>query len=246
MAQLISDCVMSCEQCIRESGIDRSLTCPPLQNPNERITAPEDALQIVLVPDLPPSGGYENMVTAMDSFSRYLFAQPTSNQNAKTTGKDINNIMTKHAYLPMTRILEKLSAFVSQVIKEVAGVHGITLKHTTTEHAQTTGMLERSHTAIKQALKIGTGERRSLWHKNVSIAILNYSTSYQASIGCEPKIVFHGHIPFHVPNIKLGFRPQQTPILNSQFLQVVLDRTEMIYQGVRKSAMRPYIIVKAY
>ena len=66
MAQLIREGVMSCEQCIRESRIDRSLNRPPLQNPNEHITAPEDAMQIDLVPELPPSGGYENIVTAMD------------------------------------------------------------------------------------------------------------------------------------------------------------------------------------
>ena len=83
MAQLIREWVMSCEQCIRESCIDRSLTRPPLQNPNEYITAPEDAIQVDLVPELPPSGGYENIVTAMDVFSRYLFAYPTANQDAK-------------------------------------------------------------------------------------------------------------------------------------------------------------------
>ena len=43
MAQLISEWVMSCEQCIKESRIDRGLTRLPLQNPNEHITAPEDA-----------------------------------------------------------------------------------------------------------------------------------------------------------------------------------------------------------
>ena len=49
MAQLIREWVMSCEQCIRESRIDRSFTRPPQQNPNEHITAPEDAMQIDLV-----------------------------------------------------------------------------------------------------------------------------------------------------------------------------------------------------
>ena len=79
MAQLIRDWVMSCEQRIRESRVDRSLTRPPLQNPNEHITAPDDAMQHDLVPELPPSGGNEDIVTAMDVFSRYLFAYPTSN-----------------------------------------------------------------------------------------------------------------------------------------------------------------------
>ena len=79
---------MSCEQCIRASWIDCSLTRPPLQNPNGHITAFEDALQIDLVPELPPSVGFENIVTAMDVLSRYLFAYPPSHQDAKTVAKD--------------------------------------------------------------------------------------------------------------------------------------------------------------
>ena len=195
MAQLIREWVMLCEQCIRESRIDRSLTRPPLQNPNEHITLPEDAMQIDLVPELQPSGGYENIVTAMDVFSRFLFAYPTSNQDAKTVAKILINIMTKHAYLPTTLISDKGTAFMSHVIREVAGDLGITLKHATTKHAQTIRLLERSHASIKQALKIETGERRSLWHKYVKIAVLNYNTSYHTSIGCEPSRVFHGRNP---------------------------------------------------
>ena len=60
---------MSCEQCTKVSRIDHSLTHPSLQNPNEHITKPEDAMQIDLVPELPPSAGYENILTAMDVFS---------------------------------------------------------------------------------------------------------------------------------------------------------------------------------
>ena len=160
MAQLIREWVMSCEQCIRESRIDRSLTRFPLQKPKEHITAPEDAILIDLVPELSPSVGYENIVTAMGVFSRYFFAYPTSNQAAKTIVKVLINIMTKHAYLPTTLISDKGAAFMSHVIKEVAGNLGITLKHATTKHAQTIGLLDRSHASIKQALKIETGERR--------------------------------------------------------------------------------------
>ena len=153
---------MSCEQCIRESRIDRSLTRPPLQNFSEHITAPEDAMQIDLVPELSPSGGYENIVTAMDVFSRYLFAYPTSNEDAKTIAKVLFNIMIKHAYLPTTLISDKGTAFMPHVVREVAGVLRVTLKHATTKHAQKIGLLEPSHASIKQALKIETGERRSL------------------------------------------------------------------------------------
>ena len=208
MAQLIREWVLSCEQCLRDYQINPRLTRPPLQDPNEYITAPEDAMQINLAPGLPPSGGYESIVTAFDVFSRCLFAYPTSNEDAKTVAKVSINIMTKQAHLPTTLISDKGTAFTSQVIKEVAGVLGVTLKHATTKHVQTIGLLERSHASIKQALKIKTGERRSLWHKYVSIAVLNYNTSYHASIGCEPSRVFLGRIPCNILDLKMGIRQQ--------------------------------------
>ena len=126
------------------------------------------------------------------------------------------NIKTKHIYSPTTLISDESTAFMSHVMKEVAGVHGIALKHATTKHAQTFGMLEQSHASIKQALKIETGEPRSLWHKNVSIAILNYSTSYHTSIGCETSRVFYGFFLYNILNLKLAFSPQQAPTLTSQ------------------------------
>ena len=160
MAQLNREWVLSCEPCLRESRINPRFNRPPLQNPNEYTTATEDAMQIDLVPGLPPTGGYEDIVRAIDVFSRYVFAYPTSNQDAKTVAKVIINIMTKHAYLPTTLISDKGTAFTSHVIKEVAGVLGITLKHATTKHAQTIGLLERSSSL---SLRIKTGnELKSL------------------------------------------------------------------------------------
>ena len=100
--------VMSSEQCLGESRINPRLIHPPLQNPKEYITATEAAMQIDLVPGLPPSGGYENILTAMDVFSRYLFVYPTSNQDSKAVTKVINNIMSKHAYLPTNFTTDKV------------------------------------------------------------------------------------------------------------------------------------------
>ena len=128
----------------------------------------------------------------------------------------------------------------------MAGVLGITLKHATTKHAQTIGLLERSHASIKQAVKIETGERRSLWHKYINIAVLNYNTSYHTCFGCEPSRVFHGRIPYNVLDLKLGIRPHQQPILVSQIAPEVLEQLEMIHQDVRKNIMQAYIKYKAY
>ena len=99
-------------------------------------------MQIDLLPELPTSGGYENIITAIDVFSRYAFAYPVSNPTAVNTAKIMINIMTRHAYLPTLIITDKGSVFVSQVIHEVAEKLCINLKHAPTKHAQTIGVLE--------------------------------------------------------------------------------------------------------
>ena len=154
--------------------------------------------------------------------------------------------MTKHAYLPTTIISDKGSVFMSQVIKEVAEVLGITLQHTRTKHAQRIGMLERTHALLKKTLKIETGERRSMWPKFVNIAVLNYNTSYHTSIGCEPSRAFHGRVPYNVLDLKMGIRPQKMPSPNSQIAEGVLKQTEMIFHDIRKNTMQVYIKYKAY
>ena len=215
---------MSSEQSIRESQIDRSLTRPPLQNPNEHITAPEDAMRIDLVPELPPSGGYENILGAVDVFFAPFIRIPDTKSGRQNIAKVLINIMTKHAYLPTTLISDEGTAFTSHVIKEVAGDRGITLKHATTKHAHTIGLLERSHASIKKALKIQTAERRSLWHKYVNIAVLNCNTSYHTSIGCEPSRVFHGRIPYNSLDINWDFAHSSSPLLLHKLRKMFLNK----------------------
>ena len=91
--------------------------------------------------------------------------------------------MTRHAYLP-TRIITDLgSVFVSQIVSEVTHILGIKLKHATVKHAQTIGILERTHASLKTALKLATGQFRNQWHKYLPLAILNYNTNLPHQLG---------------------------------------------------------------
>ena len=165
---------------------------------------------------------------------RYSFAYLTSNQDSKALAKVFIKIMTKHNYLQTTLVSDKGSDFMSHIIKEVAGVLVITLKRANTMNAQTIGILERSHASIKQALKVETGELRSLWHKYVSFAVLNYNISYHAIFGCELSRIFHGRIPYIVVDLKMGIPPQKVPTEDSQIAEDVLEQTEMLYHDIQK------------
>ena len=100
------------------------------------------------------------MLTAIDDFSRYLFAYPLTDASAIHVAKVLIDIMTKHAYLPTTLITEEGTAFTSTIVAENTQILGITLKCPLTKHPQTIGKLERTHASIKTNLKMACGEYR--------------------------------------------------------------------------------------
>ena len=203
-------------------------------------------MRIDLLPELPPSGVYENIITAIDIFSRYAFAYPVSNSTAVNTAKVIIDIMTRHAYLPTLIKTDKGRVFVSQVIHEVAEILGINLKHATTNHAQTIGVLERAHATIKTSLKMASGEYKKQWHKYLPIAILNYNTTYHSSIDCEPSRVFHGRVPHNILDHKLGLRFNPNIAPTTDFAEELLRRTKILYDKTKINIMQSYIKYKRY
>ena len=182
VATYVRNWVRDCEISIQDKRKNNTRITPELNHIPEWDLGPEDLMQVDLLPELPPSGGDESIITAKDVFSRYAFACPVSNPTAAIPVKVLIDIMTRHAYLPTLYIRDKRSVFVSQVIHEVAEIPGINLKHATTKHVQTIGVLERAHATIKTSLKMASGEYRKQWHKYLPIAIPNYNTRYHSSI----------------------------------------------------------------
>ena len=79
LAKRIKQWVMQCEDCIKYKRINNSQIRPKMINNTEHVLGPEDILEIDILPNLSISTGYQNIVTMIDVFSRYLFAYPTQN-----------------------------------------------------------------------------------------------------------------------------------------------------------------------
>ena len=246
MAKHVKKWVEGCEQCARDKRVPNATITPELLNLPEWDLGPEDAMQIDLLPNLPPSGGYENVLTAIDVFSRYLFAYPLTDASAINVAKALIDIMTKHAYLPTTLITDKGTAFTSTIIAEVTQILGITLKCATTKHPQTIGKLERTHASLKTNLKMACGEYRRQWHKYLPLAVLSHNTSYHASIGCEPTRVFHGRIPYNILDHKLGNNPNEKINPTTEFAEEIQNRTKILIDKTKQNIMQSYIKYKEY
>ena len=246
IAKLVRKRVNGCETCIKDKRISNELITPELLNLPEWTLGPEDAMQIDLLPNLPPSGGYENIVTAMDVFSRYLFAYPVADASAANTAKVIIDIMTKHTYLPTTLITDKGSAFTSKLVAEIAQILGIQIRCATTKHPQTIGKLERTHASLKTNLKMASGEYRRQLHKYLPLAVLNYNTSYHSTLGCEPSRIFHGRIPHNILDHKLGLNPNPTILPTTDFGEEFQRRTQILLDNTKKNIMQSYLKYKEY
>ena len=162
MAKRFKQWVLQCEDCIKYKRINNNQSRPKMFNNTEHILGPEDILEIDILSNLPNSAGYRNIVTMIDVFSRYLFAYPTQNVTAKTIGRCIVDVMTRHGSLPTLILSDEGSQFRSEVVAEITQILDTQISHASTKHAQTIGILERTLASIETALKTSTGERRSM------------------------------------------------------------------------------------
>ena len=91
---------------------------------------------------------------------------------------------------------------------------------------------------------MASGDYRKQWHKYLPIAILNYNTTYQSSIDCEPSRVFHGRVPHNILDHKLGlrFNPNNTP--TTSFAEELLRRTKILYDKTKKNVMQSQEVLR--
>ena len=136
--------------------------------------------------------------------------------------------------------------FNSQVTKEVDAVLSIELKHAMTKHAQTIGLLERTHASVKAHLKAATGEFRNNWHKFLPLAVSNHNTTYHATLGYEPTRVFHGRIPHNMLDFKLGYNPNPRFQPQTEVAEEIQRRIALLHDQTKKNIMQSYLKYKAY
>ena len=163
IALFVRNWVCDCETCIKHERLNNTRFTAEIFHIQKLDQGSECFTQIDLLPELPPSGGYEIIFTAIDVFPRYGFAHSVGNPTAVDTAKFFISITSRHACLPTLFLTDKRNVFVSQVIDEVGKKPGKFLKHATKKHAQTIGVLERAHATIESSSKKASGEYRKQW-----------------------------------------------------------------------------------
>ena len=83
------------ETCMKSKNVKESQLRPPLQKIYDQCDGPEDMLEIDIVGPLPASNGFTHIRTAVDVFSRYLFAVPLKRPDTHSVVKRLPSIFTR-------------------------------------------------------------------------------------------------------------------------------------------------------
>ena len=148
------DYIKKCLTCLQIKPIQKPHLTPPLLPLTSLQNFPEELLQIDIVRALPVSGGFKYILTAIDVFSKYLFAVPLKNPDAKSVAQELVSIFHQHCYIPDTILSDLGSVFLSKLFKELTVIPQIQLNQATLKQPQTIGLLERSHAVLKKNLKV--------------------------------------------------------------------------------------------
>ena len=150
-------------ECIQTRRTRNTIITPPLIGTSQMAMGPEDALQMDKVPFDVTSGAITQSSLRWMCFPGTLMhTYNVVGIDTKTVARVLINIISRHCYLPTTKITDEGSHFISEATEQTTKTLGIQLEHATTKHVQTIGILERTHASLKDNLKIMTGERRSM------------------------------------------------------------------------------------
>ena len=131
------------------------------------------------------------------------------------------------------------------MIKELTDVLEIQLKHATVKHPQTVGTVERSHSSLKNTLKMFENYTSSNWPSLVEYACYAHNTSYHSTTQCTPSLLFHGRDPLTPLDLRYGPSNERIPVTRFQYTTEVKDRMAMANTKAKECSIAAYIKYRA-
>ncbi|BES97092.1 multicellular organismal development [Nesidiocoris tenuis] len=155
--------------------------------PDERFSH----VHVDVVGPLPPSRGATYLLTCTDRFTRWIEALPMENQTAETVAFTFFNGWVARFGTPLTMVTDQGRSFTSNLFHQVASILGIEIRHTSSYHPQTNGLLERQHRALKAAIMART-DRPERWMQELPVVLLGLRSSVKVDLDTSSANLVYG------------------------------------------------------
>lgn len=163
------------------------------------------------IPDLPLSGGFNNILVIVDKLTKYSIFIPTVTQIDEI---ETAKLFFKHVYIPYGMpkqvITDRGSRWSNSFWKTLTVLTGVRRSLTTSHHPQADGQTEVLNQLIEVGLRTYIGAFRDDWHEHVAPFEHSYNTSIHHSTGFSPAFLLRGYQPREIGNLLAG-PPESIP-----------------------------------
>ena len=177
----------SCIQCQR-AKVHRHTTTPlgTFATPDARF----DQIHLDLVGPLPPSQGYNYLLTCVDRFTRWPEAIPIPDSTADTVAQAFVTGWISRYGVPSTITTDRGQQFESALWTQLMRLLGTQRIRTTSYHPIANGLVERFHRQLKSALKCL--EDPTHWTKALPLVLLGIRTTIKQDLKCTAAELVYG------------------------------------------------------
>ncbi|GJR52925.1 reverse transcriptase domain-containing protein [Tanacetum coccineum] len=147
----------------------------------------QEAVDILTACHNEPTGGHPSANYTAKKVFDFGFYWPTIYRDAHDMVKT-----------PRAIISDRGTHFCNDQFAKVMLKYGVTHRHSTAYHPQTSGQVEVSNCGLKRILEWTVGEYRASWSDKLDDALWAFRTTFKTPIGCTPYKLVYGKA-FHPP-----------------------------------------------
>lgn len=187
----IKSLLRSCQSCQTNKHENKTARAPMEITTTSTRPFQRLAIDIVGPLDLTEQGN-KFIITMQDDLTKYSYAVPIPNHEARTIADEILKFITIFG-IPECILSDNGTDFTSNIMKELNKLFKIKHILSSPYHPQTNGALERSHMTLKEYLKHYINEKHTNWDEYVSLAMFTYNTHFHKTTNFTPHELLFGH-----------------------------------------------------
>ncbi|KIH66015.1 integrase core domain protein [Ancylostoma duodenale] len=203
MAKDIMQFVTSCRQCQSRKDPSTYRLREPLQR-FEITTKPWQRIHSdVIGPLLLTLDGNKYIIVFIDSFSKFIVAEPLPDQKANTTSQTFINRFVARFGLPEMLVTDQGANYMSDTFRSLLRNLHITHRTSTPYHHESNGQVERANRTLQEQIAIATDQHHDQWDNVLPLIVHAYNSAESASTKYSPHFLVHGSEPTNIFQLAL-------------------------------------------